>query len=160
MTNADTLSVPLLERGGFASVVCPYTAGLTTCGTPLVGSPLRGVQSGRCPDVPNATTANGTQPGRVGLQRRRQPAADATRPSSCRSTAASASTSRAAPRGAPVEIWDCNGGTNQQWTLNTNGTVTAASPAVPRRHRGGHRERHGLILWTCNGGANQQWARS
>jgi alpha-glucosidase len=32
VTSADSLSTPVANKGGFVSVVCPYTAGLTTCG--------------------------------------------------------------------------------------------------------------------------------
>jgi hypothetical protein len=34
VTSADTLSIPMAAKGGFLSVVCPYTAGTTTCGKP------------------------------------------------------------------------------------------------------------------------------
>ena len=43
---------------------------------------------------------------------------------------------------ARVVIWACNGGTNQQWTVNSNGTVTGVSPACAWTDRRGHRERH------------------
>ena len=90
-----------------------------------------GAQSGRCLDIAGAIPDQRHPGAAVGLQRRRQPAAGPTpRPSSCRCTAASASTSSAAaPPTAPRWIiWDCNGQTNQQWTLNANGTVTGVSP--------------------------------
>lgn len=57
---AASLSVAMLERGGFASVVCPYTTGLTTCG-PDTGSVLRGQASGRCVDVPFNSQTNRTR---------------------------------------------------------------------------------------------------
>jgi hypothetical protein len=34
VTSTDTLSVPLLTNGGFVSVVCPFTAGMTGCAAP------------------------------------------------------------------------------------------------------------------------------
>ena len=62
---------------------------------------------------------------------------------SCRSTGASASTSRgnATAAGTRVEIWDCNGGTNQQWNaqLRRHGRRPRVR-ALPGRHRCGHRE--------------------
>jgi hypothetical protein len=59
--------------------------------------------------------------------------------------------------GTLLEIWDCNGGANQQWTqlpggelqvygtkcLDVPGHATAAGTAVE--------------IWDCNGGGNQQW---
>jgi hypothetical protein len=65
-------------------------------------------------------------------------------------------TGQSSTNGTAVEIWDCNGGTNQQWTatggaLQVYGTkcldvlnhATAAGSPVG--------------IWDCNGGANQQW---
>jgi Ricin-type beta-trefoil lectin domain/Glycosyl hydrolases family 43 len=59
--------------------------------------------------------------------------------------------------GVQTDIWDCNGGTNQSWTLTSAkelrvygnkcldvaGAATAAGAKVE--------------IWDCNGGANQQW---
>jgi hypothetical protein len=59
--------------------------------------------------------------------------------------------------GTQVEIWDCNGGTNQTWTLTTAGQLMvygtkcldvlnhATAPGSP------------VAIWDCNGGANQHW---
>jgi hypothetical protein len=59
--------------------------------------------------------------------------------------------------GTFVELWDCNGGTNQQWTLTSSGTLLVYGNKcldVP-----GHATTAGtrVEIWTCNGGANQQW---
>ena len=63
--------------------------------------------------------------------------------------------------GTRVQIWSCNGGTNQQWRVNADGTVVGvesglcldvtgrAPPTAPR-----------CELWTCTGGSNQRWART
>ncbi|MGC0398264.1 hypothetical protein RKD27_000908 [Streptomyces sp. SAI-126] len=45
--------------------------------------------------------------------------------------------------GTQAELWDCNGGQNQQWTYTsrtTNGTK--------------------VIIWDCNGQSNQKWTLS
>ncbi|MGC9670763.1 ricin-type beta-trefoil lectin domain protein [Planosporangium sp. 12N6] len=59
--------------------------------------------------------------------------------------------------GTQVEIWDCNGGANQQWAQVSNGALQvygtkcldvlnqATAPGSP------------VALWDCNAGANQQW---
>jgi hypothetical protein len=66
-------------------------------------------------------------------------------------------TSQATTNGTPVEIWDCNGGTNQQWTSLTNGALQVYGNKcldVP-----GHATAQGtkVEIWDCNGGTNQQW---
>jgi alpha-galactosidase len=54
--------------------------------------------------------------------------------------------------GTLLEIWDCNGGANQQWTYLSNGCldVTGAGTANGTA----------VEIWTCNGGSNQKWTRS
>jgi hypothetical protein len=59
--------------------------------------------------------------------------------------------------GTLLQIWDCNGGTNQQWTLTASNQLTVYGNKcldVP-----GHATTAGtrVEIWTCNGGANQQW---
>lgn len=60
--------------------------------------------------------------------------------------------------GTAVIIWDCHGGLNQQWNVNTNGTVTNAQSGLCLDAFGAATANGTkLILWSCNGGANQQW---
>jgi hypothetical protein len=59
--------------------------------------------------------------------------------------------------GTQLQIWDCSGAANQQWTLNaSNELVVYGSKCldVP-----GHATAAGtrVQIWTCNGGGNQQW---
>ncbi|WP_171116604.1 non-reducing end alpha-L-arabinofuranosidase family hydrolase [Streptomyces gossypiisoli] len=59
--------------------------------------------------------------------------------------------------GTELNIWDCHGGTNQQWTLTDDNQLTVYGNKcldVP-----GHATTAGtrVQIYTCNGGANQQW---
>ncbi|MDN3021375.1 non-reducing end alpha-L-arabinofuranosidase family hydrolase [Streptomyces sp. S.PB5] len=59
--------------------------------------------------------------------------------------------------GTNVQIWDCHGGTNQQWTLTDSNQLTVYGNKcldVP-----GHATTAGTrpVIWSCNGGTNQQW---
>ncbi len=59
--------------------------------------------------------------------------------------------------GTFVDIWDCNGGAGQQWTLTSSNQLTVYGSKcldVP-----GHATAAGtrVEIWSCNGGANQQW---
>ena len=60
--------------------------------------------------------------------------------------------------GTVLQIWDCNGGTNQTWTRTASNQLTVygagkcldaynnqTTPGTP------------VEIWDCNGGANQQW---
>ena len=60
--------------------------------------------------------------------------------------------------GTQAIIWDCHGGTNQQWNLNANGTITGVQSGLCLDANGaGTANGTKLILWSCNGGTNQQW---
>jgi hypothetical protein len=59
--------------------------------------------------------------------------------------------------GVQIEIWDCNGGSNQSWTLTSarelrvygNKCLDVAGAATSPGAK--------VELWDCNGGTNQQW---
>jgi beta-galactosidase len=59
--------------------------------------------------------------------------------------------------GTQVALWDCNGGTNQQWTPTSSRQLqvygTKCLDAEAARTTPGTR----AIIWDCNGGTNQQW---
>ncbi|MFI7405750.1 non-reducing end alpha-L-arabinofuranosidase family hydrolase [Streptomyces sp. NPDC049541] len=59
--------------------------------------------------------------------------------------------------GTLLQIWDCTGGSNQQWTLTDSSQLTVYGNKcldVP-----GHATTAGtrVEIWACNGGTNQQW---
>ncbi|GAB2883986.1 hypothetical protein GCM10027074_60760 [Streptomyces deserti] len=60
--------------------------------------------------------------------------------------------------GTQTQIWDCNGGTNQQWNRNSNGTITSVQSGLCLDVTGASTASGALVqLWDCNGGSNQQW---
>src|SRR5438876_375765 len=63
----------------------------------------------------------------------------------------------ATANGTLLQIWDCNGGNNQQWTPLSNGELQVYGNKcldVP-----GFSTTPGtrVQIWDCNGGSNQQW---
>ncbi|MFJ2082686.1 arabinofuranosidase catalytic domain-containing protein [Micromonospora chokoriensis] len=119
-----------------------------------------GTQSGRCLEVPNSSTTNGTQ----------------TQLWDCNGSAGQTWTwtssrqltvygnkcldanGRGTTNGTQVIIWDCNGQNNQQWNVNSNGTITGVQSGLCLdANAAGTANGTKLILWACNGGANQQW---
>ncbi len=62
----------------------------------------------------------------------------------CGSTASAwTSPAQGTANGTLVELWDCNGGANQQWTPQSNGElVSAGVRQVPRRSGLHHHQRH------------------
>ncbi|MFE9422934.1 ricin-type beta-trefoil lectin domain protein [Kitasatospora sp. NPDC006697] len=60
--------------------------------------------------------------------------------------------------GTKLEVWDCNGGANQQWTVGAHGIlVNPVSGRCVDNPYGANVSGTQLQLWDCNGGTNQQW---
>jgi cytochrome c len=128
---------------------------------PPAGQQIVGVQSSRCVNVPNASTANGTQ---VQLQ-------------DCASGQASQlwtytptkqlmvygskcldANAKGTTNGTTVIIWDCNGQANQQWNMGANGVISGVQSNLCMDASGqGTANGTKIVLWSCNGQTNQQW---
>jgi alpha-galactosidase len=124
---------------------------------------IHAVGAGKCLDVPNSSTANGTQPdiwtcsGASNQIWTRTSSSQLTVYSGSSLKCLDAFNNQTAP-GTKVEIWSCNGGANQQWNLNSNGTVTGVQSGLCLDVTGASTANGALVeLWTCNGQSNQQW---
>jgi poly(3-hydroxybutyrate) depolymerase len=61
--------------------------------------------------------------------------------------------------GTQVIIWSCNGQPNQQWNVNSGGTITGVQSGLCLdANSAGTTSGTKIILWSCNGQANQQWS--
>ena len=54
--------------------------------------------------------------------------------------------------GAGVQLWDCNGGDNQQFSTTAAGEIRFAGRCLDAGW-----DRSTVQLWDCNGGTNQKW---
>ncbi|WP_090065189.1 RICIN domain-containing protein [Lentzea flaviverrucosa] len=60
--------------------------------------------------------------------------------------------------GTPLQIWDCNGGTNQTWTRTASGQLTVCSGDSTRcAAASGTRTGAAVAITACDGGAGQRW---
>jgi poly(hydroxyalkanoate) depolymerase family esterase len=62
--------------------------------------------------------------------------------------------------GTRLQIWDCHGGTNQQWTATAAGELTVYSGGSTRcldAEGAGTAAGTAVIIWACHGGTNQKW---
>ncbi len=59
--------------------------------------------------------------------------------------------------GTQVELWDCNGGANQQWTSTSAGELRVYGGDCLDASGQGTSPGTKVDIWNCNGGANQQW---
>jgi hypothetical protein len=128
---------------------------------PAQGVQIVGGQSGRCVDVPNASTANGTQ---IQLwdchgATNQRWTYTASRQLMVYGNKCLDANAQGTTNGTRAIIWDCNGQVNQQWNVNANGTITGGQSGLCLDASGLGTTNGTLIhLWGCHGGANQQWS--
>ncbi|MGW6443208.1 ricin-type beta-trefoil lectin domain protein [Lentzea sp. NPDC055074] len=132
-----------------------FTGDTTPAPTPFR---LRGEASGRCLDVNGGGTANGTQmiawDCHTNANQRFSGNGQALQVvGKCLDAPLNAGS------GARVQIWDCNGGTNQNWTIGTNGTVTSVQTGLCLNSTG-TANGAAVTVATCNGSTGQRWAKA
>jgi hypothetical protein len=129
-------------------------------GDPAATRQIVGVPSGRCADVPGASTTNGTQAQlwdcHGGTNQSWTYASN--KQLVVYGTKCLEASGWGTANGTKVAIWDCHGGSNQQWNVNGDGTITnvlsnLCLDANGRSTTNGTQ----LVLWSCSGQSNQQW---
>ncbi|MFG3640874.1 RICIN domain-containing protein [Micromonospora sp. NPDC047762] len=120
-----------------------------------------GAQSGRCAEIGNSSTTNGTQAqiwDCISAATNQRWTHTASRQLMVYGTKCLDASGQGTSNGTTVVIWDCNGQANQQWNVNANGTITGAQSGLCLDANGaGTANGTKLILWSCSGGTNQQW---
>ncbi|GAA1870183.1 RICIN domain-containing protein [Myceligenerans crystallogenes] len=147
-----------------AGVPDAYRTPLNTpgCGTQGGGTELVGAASGRCLDVPSASTENGTQ---VTLwdcngQSNQSWTYTSDKRLVVYGNKCLDADDQGTTNGTAAIIWDCNGQPNQQWNLNSNGTITGVQSGLCLdASEYGTANGTRIHLWACHGGTNQQWTR-
>ncbi|TNH30594.1 right-handed parallel beta-helix repeat-containing protein [Micromonospora orduensis] len=125
------------------------------------GGQLVGGQSGRCVEVPNSSTTNGTQVQLwdCGGGTNQRWTSTASKQLMVYGNKCLDASGAGTANGTQVIIWDCHGGLNQQWNVNANGTITNGQSGLCLDANGAASANGTkIILWSCNGGANQQWS--
>ncbi|KJK49058.1 GDSL family lipase [Lentzea aerocolonigenes] len=163
LTTADLIDGVHPTATGYAKMAATWYNALRSVpgsiGNPA-GRQIVGVQSGRCADVPGATSTNGTQ---VQLWDCHGGANQNWTYTSSKQlmvygTKCLDASGGGTTNGTSVVIWDCHGGTNQQWNVNADGTITNALSNLCLDASGfGTANGTKLNLWSCTGQANQQW---
>ncbi|MBM0231254.1 PHB depolymerase family esterase [Micromonospora sp. STR1_7] len=65
--------------------------------------------------------------------------------------------SRSQTNGTQLTLWDCNGGTNQQWTTTAGKQLQVYGAKCLDAEGAGTTPGTRVIIWDCTGGPNQQW---
>ncbi|MCF0094008.1 ricin-type beta-trefoil lectin domain protein [Micromonospora sp. NPDC049004] len=166
-SNATTTSTGSISASvpAHGTVVYRVSGGGTSTPPPTTPPPattsfaLASVASGRCLDVPQSNTTNGTQPviwdcNGAANQRWTLNGQTLQALGKCLDAPTNATA------GSKAQIWDCNGGANQRWTLNSNGTISGAQSGLCLDvNNNGTANGTTVLLWTCTGAANQRWTQ-
>jgi hypothetical protein len=146
------------ENSVQANIVAAGYGGGTSGGT---GKEIVGGGSGRCIDVPNASTTNGTQLQLFdcGGGSNQLWTSTSSKQLTVYGNKCLDANGQGTTNGTTVIIWDCNGQANQQWNINSNGTVTGVQSGLCLDANGrGTANGTKIILWSCSGQSNQQWS--
>ncbi|MET8894078.1 endo-1,4-beta-xylanase [Streptomyces albogriseolus] len=125
------------------------------------GTAIKGVGSGRCLDVPNAGTADGTQVQLYDCNGRTNQQWTLTSSGELRVYDNKCLDAAGTGNGARVQIYSCWGGDNQKWRLNSDGSIVGVQSgrcldAVGAGTANGTQ----IQLYTCSNGSNQRWTRA
>ncbi|WP_166021980.1 endo-1,4-beta-xylanase [Streptomyces chilikensis] len=128
---------------------------------PSGSGPIKGVGSGRCVDVPNSTTTDGTQVQLWDCSNGTNQQWSFTAAGELRVYGNKCLDAAGTGNGAKVQIYSCWGGDNQKWRLNSNGSITGVQSGLCLDAVGAGTGNGTLIqLYSCSGSSNQSWTRS
>ncbi|MEU7018314.1 non-reducing end alpha-L-arabinofuranosidase family hydrolase [Streptomyces sp. NPDC046385] len=136
-------------------------SGTTPAKPPTDGTgEIKGMASGRCIDIPDSATANGTraQLWDCSGQANQRWTHTAAKQLKVHDNKCLDAKSKGTTNGTSVVVWDCNGGANQQWTVNADGTITGVPSGLCLDAVGAATTNGTKIqLYTCASVDNQKW---
>ncbi|RZE89246.1 endo-1,4-beta-xylanase [Streptomyces sp. SCA2-2] len=157
---------PLLFNGD-GSKKAAYTAvldalnGGSTTPPPTGGGSIKGVGSGRCLDVPNSSTADGTQLQLWDCSGGTNQQWSYTAAGELRVYGDKCLDAGGTGNGAKVQIYSCWGADNQKWRLNSDGSIVGVQSGLCLDAVGSGSANGTLIqLYSCSNGSNQRWTRT
>ncbi|WP_328854148.1 PHB depolymerase family esterase [Microbispora hainanensis] len=122
------------------------------------GGAIKGVASGRCLDVPGATTADGTQVQLWDCNGQTNQTWSSTSAGEIRVYGNKCLDAAGTGNGVKVQIYSCWGGDNQKWRLNSDGSIQGVQSGLCLDAVGaGTGNGTKIQLYSCHGGTNQKW---
>ncbi|MDG4859223.1 endo-1,4-beta-xylanase [Streptomyces sp. T-3] len=155
---------PLLFNGD-GSKKPAYTAVLNALNggstTPTPAGQIKGVGSGRCLDVPGASTTDGTQLHLWDCHNGTNQQWTATAAGELRVYGNKCLDAAGTANGTKVQIYSCWGGNNQKWRLNSDGSIVGVQSGLCLDAAANGTANGTLIqLYSCSNGSNQRWTRT
>jgi endo-1,4-beta-xylanase len=120
---------------------------------------LKGVASGRCVDVPNSSTSDGTAVQLYDCHSASNQKWEQTSAGELRVYGNKCLDAAGSGNGAKIQIYSCWGGDNQKWRLNSDGSIVGVQSGLCLDAVGaGTGNGTQLQLYSCTGGGNQRWS--
>ncbi|MEV4003039.1 endo-1,4-beta-xylanase [Actinomadura sp. NPDC049753] len=123
------------------------------------GKTIKGVGSGRCLDVPNASTTDGTQLQLWDCHSGTNQQWTSTDAGELRVYGDKCLDAAGTGNGAKVQIYSCWGGDNQKWRLNSDGSIVGVQSGLCL-DAAGSANGTPIQLYSCWNGSNQLWSRA
>ncbi|MEU0412887.1 endo-1,4-beta-xylanase [Streptomyces griseorubiginosus] len=147
------------KKAAYTAVLNALNGGTTT--PPSGSGQIKGVGSGRCLDVPNATTTDGTQLQLWDCHSATNQQWTYTSAGELRVYGNKCLDAAGTGNGTKVQIYGCWGGDNQKWRLNSDGTIVGVQSGLCLDAAGAATANGTLIqLYSCSNGSNQRWTRT
>ncbi|MDA5147272.1 endo-1,4-beta-xylanase [Streptomyces sp. AD681] len=128
---------------------------------PADGGQIKGVGSGRCLDVPNTSTSDGTQLQLWDCHSGTNQQWAHTDAGELRVYGDKCLDAAGSGNGTKVQIYSCWGGDNQKWRLNSDGSIVGVQSGLCLDAVGsGTANGTQVQLYSCSNGANQRWTRT
>ncbi|MFG3246294.1 endo-1,4-beta-xylanase [Streptomyces sp. NPDC048187] len=149
------------KKPAYTAVLDALNGGTSTPPEGGDGGRIKGVGSGRCLDVPNAGTADGTQVQLWDCNSNTNQQWEYTDAGELRVYGNKCLDAAGTGNGAKVQIYSCWGGDNQKWRLNSDGSIAGVQSGLCLDAVGnGTANGTPIQLYSCSNGSNQRWARS
>ncbi|MEU2436667.1 endo-1,4-beta-xylanase [Streptomyces rubradiris] len=148
------------KKPAYTAVLNALNGGTTTP-PPTTGGQIKGVASGRCLDVPNAATTDGTQLQLWDCNSATNQQWTSTDAGELRVYGNKCLDAAGTGNGAKVQIYSCWGADNQKWRLNSDGSIVGVQSGLCLDAVGaGTANGTQIQLYSCSGGGNQRWTRT
>ncbi|MFD4170634.1 endo-1,4-beta-xylanase [Streptomyces albidoflavus] len=148
------------KKAAYTAVLDALNGGSTTPPPSGAGS-VKGVASGRCLDVPNSSTTDGTQLQLWDCSGGTNQQWTYTAAGELRVYGDKCLDAGGTGNGARVQIYSCWGADNQRWRLNSDGSIVGVQSGLCLDAAGAGTANGTVIqLYSCSNGSNQRWTRT
>ncbi|NEB09675.1 1,4-beta-xylanase [Streptomyces coelicoflavus] len=145
------------KKPAYTAVLNALNGGDSTT-PPAEGGQIKGVGSGRCLDVPNASTTDGTQLQLWDCHSATNQQWEYTDAGELRVYGDKCLDAAGTGNGSKVQIYSCWGGDNQKWRVNSDGSIVGVQSGLCLDAVGNGTANGTLIqLYSCSNGSNQRW---